>query len=143
MDTIYLQIVQQVNEADGRIVGRSGATGAVNMGPNGIINKYDWRVWNGAGFGRQLLGQLGGGRGYSFEVTDMGQYVSCRASYHCVATGKTISKSFIIAFENPKIGDGKVFATSTKWRTISNVGQAANYIKSTIQALASQAESAN
>ena len=143
MDTICLQIVQQVNEADGRIVGCSGATGAVNMGPNGIINKFDWRVWNGAGFGRQLLGQLGGGRGYSFEVTDMGQYVSCRASYHCVATGKTISKSFIIAFENPKVGDGKVFATSPKWRTISNVGQAANYIKSTIQALASQAESAN
>lgn len=143
MDTIYLQIIQQVDEADGRIVGRSGATGAVDMGPNGIINRYDWRVWNGAGFGRQLLGQLGGGRGYSFEVTDMGQYVSCRASYHCVATGKTISKAFIIAFENPKVGDGKVFATSTKWRTISNVGQAANYIKSTIQALASQAESNN
>lgn len=143
MGPIYIYMVQPINEADGRIVGRSGAKGATDMGPGGIINKFDWRVWNGAGFGRQLLGQLGGGRGYSYEVTDMGQYVSCRASFHSVATGKTISKSFIIAFDNPKLGDGKVFATSTKWRTISNVGQAANYIKSTIQAIASQAESAN
>lgn len=143
MDTVYLKIVQSINEADGRIVGRQGNTGAVDMGPGGIINKYDWRVWNGAGFGRQLSGQLGGGRGYAYEVSDMGQYVSCRASYHSVATGKTISKTFVISFENPKVGDGKVFATSTKWRTISNVGQAANYIKSTIQALASQADSLN
>lgn len=137
METIYLQIIQQVNEADGRVQGYSGATGAVDQGPGGVINAFDWRLWNSAGFGRQLQGMLHAGGGYAFEVTDMGKYVSCRASYHNLATGKTVAKTFIMAFDNPKLGNGKVFATSTKWRTISNVNQAANYINQTIRSMAS------
>ncbi len=143
METVYLLIKQQVNEADNRVQGTSGATGAVTTGPGGVINAYDWRVWNASGFGRQLQGALQAGRGYSFEVTDFGQYVSCRASFHSVATGKSITKHFVVAFDNPKRGDGKVFATSTKWRTISNVQQAASYINQSIRAIAGAAESNN
>lgn len=142
METTFLKLVCPINE-DLRTVGRTDATGAVDKGPSGIINKYDWRVWNGAAFGRQLQGMLRSGGGYNFEVTDMGQYVACRASYHCVSTGKSISKVFIVAFDNPKLGDGKVFATSTKWRTISTVQQAANYINSAIRSYQGWAESGN
>lgn len=136
MNTILLRITNPINEADGRVQGRSGATGSRDYGPNGMIDAYDWRLYNGAGFGRQLQSLLGGGNGYSYEVTDMGKYVSVRGTYHNLAKGTSRSKVFVVAFEDPKIGDGKVFATSTKWRTISNVGQAANYIKSTIQSFA-------
>ena len=117
-------------------MGRSGALGSTDYGPGGMIDAYDWRLYNGAGFGRRLQSMLGGGNGYSYEVTDMGKYVSVRGTYHNLAKGTSRSKVFIVAFDNPKVGDGKVFATSTKWRTISNVEQAASYIKTTIQALA-------
>ena len=136
MDPIYLQIVSPVFESDGRTQGRSGATGGHDYGPNGVIDAYDWRLYNGAGFGKRLQASLAGGNGCSYEVTDMGKYVTVRGTYHNLAKGISRSKTFIIAFDDPKIGDGKVFATSTKWRTISNVDQAANYIKSTIQSFA-------
>lgn len=135
MDATYIKIVQPIRE-DGRVQGRLGATGAVDQGPNGMINAYDPRLWTGSGYGRRLQSYLRSGDGYSFEVTDMGQYVAVRGSFHNLGTGKTVSKTFIIAFDNPKVGDGRVFATSTKWRTVSNVDQAANYIKSTIQSMA-------
>lgn len=135
MDTTYIIIKQQINESDGRIQGRSGATGASDFGPGGQPNRYDWRLWTASGYGRRLQSYLQGGNGYSYEVTDMGKYVVVHATFHNLATGKTVSKTFVIAFDNPKIGDGKVFATSTKWRTVSNVDQAANYIKSTIQSM--------
>lgn len=136
MDTIFLRITKPINESDGRTIGRSGALGSTDYGPGGMIDAYDWRLYNGAGFGRRLQSMLGGGNGYTYEVTDMGKYVSVRGTYHNLAKGTSKSKVFIVAFDNPKVGDGKVFATSTKWRTISNVEQAASYIKTTIQSFA-------
>lgn len=137
---IYLHIIPQINEADDpRISGKSSATAAGDMGPGGIINRYDWRVWSATGFGQMLSRSLSWGYGYSYEVTDMGRFVSVRAEYHSTATGKSVSKTFIITFDSPKSGDGTIFATSTKWRTFSNVSQAANYINSTIRSLAGRA----
>lgn len=134
MDTLL--ILTGINEAaDGRYMGRSNTHGAADQGPGGMINRYDWRVWSGSGYGKRLQAALGGGNGYAFEVTDMGQYVSVRATYHNSATGKTVSKTFIIVFDDPKFGDGRIFATSTKWRTISSLDQAASYIRSTIQSM--------
>lgn len=137
MDITYLIITQPINEADDpRVLGRSGATGAANQGPGGQPDRYDWRVWTASGYGRRLQSYLRSGEGYSYEVTDMGQYVVVRGSFHNPATGKGVSKTFVVAFDDPKRGDGKVFATSTKWRSVSNVDQAANYIKSTVQSMA-------
>lgn len=135
METTYLKIVRSVNEADGRLIGKSGAAGVTDLGPYGLPGYSDWRLWTNAGFGRRLQGNLRGGDGYSYEVTDFGQYVSVRAAFHNLATGKSVSKTFVIAFDDVKVGDGKVFATSTKWRTISSLDQAANYIKATIQSM--------
>ena len=133
-DPIFIQIINPINESDGRIVGRSGATGSYDKGPF-YAGQYDWRVWNASSFGKQLQSYLGGGSGYNYCVTDMGKYVSVLATYHNSSTGKSVQKSFIVVFENPKVGDATVFATSTKWRTVSNVGQVSNYIKQTIQSM--------
>ena len=142
IDTVLI-LQHPINEADARNFGKKGNHGVQDMGPGGIINAYDWRVWSGSGFGRRLQNSLNAGNGYAFEVSDMGQYVSVRASYHCHGTGKTISKTFIIAFDDPKWGDGKIFATSTKWRTISNVDQAASYINQAIRSYTGAATSGN
>lgn len=133
METTVIKLVHPINEVDGRINGKAGYTGTKDYGPNGMPNLYDWRLYSGSGYGRQLQAFLSGGNGYSYEVTDMGQYVVVRGTYHNLATGKTTSKTFVIVFDDPKTGDGKIFATSTKWRTVSSINQAANYIKSTIQ----------
>lgn len=143
MVDVVLYLVNNICEAgDGRVQGRSNATGALDKGPGGYINRYDWRVWNGSGFGQRISASLNNmGKGYSAEVSDFGQYVVIRASYHNTATGKGVHKTFAVVFDNPKIGDGKVFNTSTKWRTISNVDQAASYINSTIRSMASHCDS--
>lgn len=134
-DITVLRIVEPINEGDGRIQGVKGYQGGYDMGPGGVVNPYDWRVWSGSGYGKQIQNFLGGGYGYSYEVCDMGKYVMVRASYNNSATGKAVSKMFAIVFQNPKMGDAMVFATSTKWRTVSNPNQAANYIKQTIQSM--------
>lgn len=135
-DITYIRILPTINEADdGRVLGRSGATGAADQGPGGMIGRQDWRLYSGSGYGRRLQSSLSGGNGYSYEVTDMGKFVVARGTYHNLATGKTISKTFVITFSDPKNGDATVFATSTKWRTVSNVDQAASYIRSSTQSL--------
>ena len=126
-------------ESDSRLYGKSNATGAVNYGPNNMPNKYDWRVWSSAGFGKVIQNSLPKGDGYWSEVHDCGKYVSVRAGYNSVAAGKSVAKSFVIVFDSVKSGDGKIFASSTKWRTISNYTQAASYISSVIRSLANQA----
>jgi hypothetical protein len=69
--------------------------------------------------------------------------VVVKASYHCSGTGKTISKTFAITFDDPKLGNGSIYATSTKWRTFTNPDQAASYINSVIRSLTGPAESGN
>lgn len=139
-ETIFLRITPPLNESDSRNTNRSSASASRDVGPF-YVNQWDWRVWSGSGFGKRLQSALPAGRGYSFEVTDMGRYVSARASYHSSSTGKSVAKTFIISFDDPKLGDGVIFATSTKWRTFSNVDQAASYINQTIRSLAGSTES--
>ena len=109
-------------------------------GPGGYINRYDWRVWNGSGFGQTLSRSLSNlGNGYSAEVSDFGQHVVCRVAYHSTGSGKGVEKTYVVFFTDPKRGDGLVFASSTKWRTISSVSQAVSYITSSIKSYASEA----
>lgn len=111
-----------------------------NLGPGGFYGAYDWKVWNGTGYGQLLQRSVKPGPGYSLDVHDCGQYISATAHYQNPATGKKISQAFLIVLNSPDKGDGTVFLASTKWRTVSSVNQAASYISSTIQALASRAK---
>ena len=127
-------------EEDGRRLGKSSAMGTLDMGPKGVINAYDWRVWSNAGFGRMLRNSLPSGAGYWSEVLDCGKYLSVKVGYSSVATGKSVSKTFLIVFDDPRQGDGTIYATSTRWRTISNYSQAASYIGSVIKNLSGRAD---
>lgn len=121
---------------DGRNYGKSGATGTQDITPKGYEYTHDFKIWTNSGFGRRLINGLPQGNGYSSEVLDCGKYVSCKVNYVNPSTGKGVSKQFVVVFENPKFGDGKVFCTSTKWRTISSVDQAISYMGSYIRSLA-------
>ena len=85
-------------------------------------------------FGRQLQDMLNGiGRGYWSEVTDFGKWVSVTVGHHNVVTGRSATKTFMIVFKPNN--SGLVMSSSTKWRTISGVGQAASYIRSAVSPL--------
>lgn len=137
METTTLYIKKPINESsDPRIQGTKGYTGLKDYGPDGWINRYDPKIWNAAGFGQRLQRMFSMSSQFSIKVTDCGQYLSVTTSYHNIQSGVTKSKTFIIVFEDPKRGDGKIFSTSTKWRTISNVDQAYSYIYSATKAMA-------
>lgn len=115
--------------------------GGANQGPGGWYGAYDWKVWDGTGYGQRLQREANpGGKGYSVDVHDCGRQISCTAHYQSPATGKKVSQSFIVILNTPDKGDGTVFMTSTKWRTVSSISQAATYISSTIRSLASLAD---
>ena len=133
---IVLILAEPVNESDSRTYATGSVIGNPSQGPHGYYGAYDWRVWDGTGYGNQLARSIRpGGPEYSVDVHDCGQYVSVVAHYNNPATGKKISQSFIVAFKDPKKGDATVFMTSTKWRTVSSISQAANYISSSIRSL--------
>lgn len=135
-----LYLKQPINEVfDPRTVGKKIPAGAAITGRGGRPDQPDWRVWNSTGFGNRLQSQLANlGKGYSAEVTDMGKCIAVRVSYHNPVTGKGVAKTYVVYFDTPDTGDGRIFVTSTKWRTISSFDQAASYIRSSISSYAGQ-----
>lgn len=138
-----LYFSEPINEIfDPRTVGKKGPQSAALTGPGGQTSLTDWRAWSSAGFGQRLQSSLSNlGKGYSAEVTDMGQFIAVRASYHNTVTGKGVNKTYIIVFDHIDKGDGRVMVTSQKWRTISSYDQAASYIISSIRNYSGQTSS--
>ena len=109
----------------------------VDRGPGIYVGSYDPRMYSAFNFGRSLQSRLNNiGTGYFSEVSDFGKFVSATVGYNNPITGKTAKKTFVIAFEG-KGGDGIVLSSSTRWRTISGVDQAASYIRSACSSLQS------
>ena len=102
-----------------------------------IVTTPDWRVWSGQGYGQRVLSSLSQSKGYSYEVTDFGKGVSIRASYHNAATGRGVSKTYIVLFDDPTNASGTVFTSSNKWRSVSNPEQVGSYISMSIKGYAS------
>lgn len=139
-DTIVLYLQTPINEVDARSGASGNIAGTGSEGPGGFYGAYDYRVWDGTGYGQILQREANpGGKGYSVDVLDCGQHISVTAHYQSPATGKKISQSFIVVLKSPKSGNGTIFMTSTKWRTVSSVQQAASYIRSSIKTLANLA----
>ena len=107
--------------------------------PNGsYIGIRDPKLMASWAFGNQLQRELNNiGSGYSCSVFDCGGEVSVTVTHCTPSTGKSASRSFIIVFDS-KSGNGTVKSSSTRWRTISGVSQAASYIKSVASSLSSQ-----
>lgn len=125
-----------INEVDSRAKAHGNIAGTSNQGPGGFYGTPDWRVWDGASYGKQVQREANPGQGYTIDVHDCGQHLSVTASYQNPANGKKVSQSFIIVLQGTNNSAGTVFMTSTKWRTVSSISQAASYISSTIRSMA-------
>ena len=107
-------------------------------GPGGDAGIPDPKMYANNNFGRVLRDSLKDMTGGAVvKVSDFGQYVVVDVGFHDYIAGKTSTKTFLIVFEYK--GDGLIFTSSTKWRTISGANQAVSYIKSACSSLQSEA----
>lgn len=122
---------------------RSNATSSIDANIRGLKGSADWddpRLYTDMAFGNQLRNRLSSlGNGYGVEVTDYNKWVSVRVTYHDTITGISVSKTFLIIFQNK--GNGLIMNTANRYRTISGVDQAVSYIKSVASILQSRASS--
>lgn len=111
---------------------------SVDVNPNGnYIGVRDPKLMMNWAFGKQLQRDLNSiGSGFTCQVFDVGGEVAVTITHTSTVTGRTASKSFIIVFDN-KNGLGTIKSSSTRWRTISGVGQAVSYIRSVASNLTS------
>ena len=126
-------VVNNLNEDDRYHARRSPDSSP--KGPGIYVGLEDPKMHANNNFGRALRDQLKGMTGSVVKVSDFGKYVSVDVGFHDYITGRTSTKTFLIVFEYK--GDGLVFSSSTKWRTISGVDQAVSYIRSACSSLQS------
>lgn len=87
-------------------------------------------------YGSVLRNSLSLGKEYAVEVVDFGSEIYCKVTYNNSGTGKSASKSFLVVLDlSQKGGKGMVKSSMAKWRSISDVSQAASYIRSYASAL--------
>jgi hypothetical protein len=102
------------------------------------INPSLYASWS---YGNQLKRSIQSwSSNYSCEVADFGQEIAVTVTHCEPATGRTASKTFLIIFTNTK-GDAYVKNHSSKWRSVSGIGQAESYIKSVCSALSNSTQS--
>lgn len=115
---------------------------SVDYNPQGsYIGIRDLKLMQSWSFGKMIQRDLNSmGSGFSCRVFDVGGEVAVTVTHTDVVTGKSASKSFIIVFDS-KNGDGIIKSSSTRWRSISGIGQAESYIKSVANGLSSFTQS--
>lgn len=95
-------------------------------------------------YGGQLQKSLMMGPGYSVEVYDYDTEVVVKISYENNRTGKGASQCFIILLDDiNKTGRGVVKSTIGRIRSVSNISQAASYIRAKAGSLASRCATAD
>lgn len=108
-------------------------------GPGKYVDVDDPKLYTNNSFGRVLSNTINGfGTNYFGEVSDFGKWVVATVGYHDHISGHTAKKTFLVVFKDK--GDGLVLSSSTKWRSISGVDQAASYIRSVCSSLQSEAQ---
>lgn len=101
------------------------------------IDFVDPKLYASWSFGKQIRNDLNNiGAGFSCEVSDFGKEIVVRVTHSDTVTGRSASKTFLITFTGNK-GDAYVKSHSNKWRSISGVSQAAQYIRSACSSLSS------
>ena len=133
--------LEDINEdGDARKFATTGPTSYNAYDNTSPSTGYDPSVYSQLAFGNTLRSSLGNiGTGWIAEVSDFKKWVVVNMSYHSTVSGRTCSKIFLIVF-NGKNGDGMVFSTSNKWRSVSGVDQCASYIRSASSVLRSDAD---
>lgn len=101
------------------------------------VDYVDPKLYTSWSFGKQLRSSLNSmGQGFTCEVCDFGKEIVARVTYSDTVTGRSSSKTFLVIFTGNK-GDAFVKSYSNKWRSISGISQAAQYIKSACSSLMS------
>ena len=119
---------------DPRTSTNPGRTNQATRGKNGNISYIDPKYYSSNSFGQRLRRTLHNmSAGYSSEVTDFGQWVVAKVTYHDTITGRSSSKTFLVVFTDGP--DGMVMSTSNRYRSISGIEQAASYITSVCSSL--------
>lgn len=115
---------------------------SIDINPQGqYVGVRDPKLMASWAFGRTLQRDLNSlGSGFSCQVLDCGGEVAVTITHCTPDTGRSASKSFIIVFDS-KSGDGIIKSSSTRWRSISGIGQAESYIRSVANSLASYTNS--
>lgn len=104
------------------------------------VDYVDPKLYASWSFGRQLRSELSNmGNGYSCEVSDFGKEIVVRVTHSDTVTGRSASKTFLVTFTGNK-GDAFVKSHNNKWRSISGISQASQYIKSICSSLASSTQ---
>lgn len=81
-------------------------------------------------YGQSLRSTLPCTGGWSTEVADFGTEIAVKITYNNPATGRSASKMYLIVFDMAtKNGKGMIKVSNAKWRSISDISQAASYIK--------------
>ncbi len=140
-DNIFLIYDPPINEGtdDPRM---SVGPDSWRMGSDMGTDAFDWRTWQDTSFGRTLTNRLHSA-GINVSVFDAGKTLSVTAGLEDSATGKTVTKTFIVVFAQPKKkgdaipGYGMIWKSSTKFRTFSSIDQVANYVSSYVRSLVS------
>ena len=140
MDKKYdaiLVLDNQINE-DVRINKKIQPSG-VDHGPGNYIDIDDPRLYATNNVGRYLQSAFTSlGQGYWGEVSDFGKWFVVTIGHHNHITGRTSTKTFLIVFNHDKKYTSVVMSSTTKWRTITDPGQAVSYIKSCAALLANE-----
>ena len=115
---------------------------SVDYNPQGsYIGVRDLKLMQSWSFGKMIQRDLSSmGNGYSCRVFDVGGEVAVTVTHTDAVTGRSASKSFIIVFDS-KSGNGIIKSSSTRWRSISGIGQAESYIRSVASGLQSFTQS--
>ena len=74
---------------------------------------------------------------YNVEVCDFGPAVSIRVTYNNPRTCKSASGTWLLVF-NSKGGDGHLYSSGARQRTVSDYMQAASYVRSVATSLANK-----
>ena len=99
------------------------------------VDYVDPKLYASWSFGKQLRNELNNmGAGFSCEVSDFGKEIVARITHSDTITGRSATKTFLITFTGNK-GDAYVKSHSNKWRSISGVSQASQYIRSICSSL--------
>lgn len=107
---------------------------ATSKGYKSNAEWFDPKYYSQFSFANSIRSQLSNmGAGYSCKVTEFGMAVVVEVTHHNTLTGRSASKTFLILFD--KQGDGHVMSTHNRYRTISGVGQAVSYIRSSASSL--------
>ena len=99
------------------------------MAPEYLKQGWFMNPYDNFSLGNYVRSGLSLGNKYGVGVYDFGNAIMVEITYYDIGTCKTSGAKFLIQIGN-KNGKGVVRSSSSKFRTISNIGEAISYIRS-------------